>query len=128
MNCNSCGYINPKGSDFCSSCGTKLVPVYETQAPNSQIATPHYEEAPQQYEPREKLYRSRNDRWVGGVAGGVGYRYGVDPNIVRLVWFLLIFAWGSGLIAYIVAWVIIPEDPYIGPRNTGRVYANQRSY
>lgn len=128
MNCGNCGSINPKESDFCSNCGTKFVPVYETQTQNDPMATPHDETAPQQYERHERLYRSREDRWVGGVVGGIGERYGVDPNILRLVWFLLIFAWGSGLIAYIIAWIIVPENPQIFPRNAGRVYANQRSY
>jgi phage shock protein C len=57
-----------------------------------------------------RLYRSRTDRMLGGVAGGLGDYFGVDPVLVRLAWVALAFA-GIGILAYIVAWIIVPEEP-----------------
>ena len=59
----------------------------------------------------KKLYRSRRNSMIGGVCGGLGEYLNVDPTIMRLVAVLLIFADGIGLIAYIIAWIIIPRNP-----------------
>jgi len=59
----------------------------------------------------KKLYRSRENRKVGGVCGGIAEYFGFDPTLVRLGAIVLIFIWGAGLLAYIVAWAIIPERP-----------------
>ncbi|HZD60908.1 MAG TPA: PspC domain-containing protein [Anaerolineae bacterium] len=61
-------------------------------------------------EPR-RLYRSRENRVIAGVAGGIGEYFGVDPTIIRLAWVFLTLLGGAGIIAYIVAWIIIPEWP-----------------
>jgi phage shock protein PspC (stress-responsive transcriptional regulator) len=61
----------------------------------------------------KKLYRSINNKILGGVCGGIGEYFDVDPTIVRLLWILFIFAGGSGIIAYIVAWLIVPKQPRI---------------
>jgi phage shock protein C len=61
-----------------------------------------------------RLLRSRSDRVIGGVCGGIGRHLRIDPVIVRLVFVVLLFAGGSGLLAYIVAWVVIPEEPLDG--------------
>jgi phage shock protein C len=58
-----------------------------------------------------KLYRTREDRKIAGVCGGLGEYFDIDPTIVRLLWLALLFAAGSGVLAYIVAWIIIPEKP-----------------
>lgn len=60
---------------------------------------------------RERLYRSRTDRMIFGVAGGMARWLDVDPAVVRLVWALLIIAGGVGLLLYIVAAIVIPEEP-----------------
>ncbi len=57
------------------------------------------------------LYRSRENRKVGGVCGGIAEYFGFDPTLVRLGAIVLIFIWGAGILAYIVAWAIIPERP-----------------
>ncbi|MEM5878793.1 MAG: PspC domain-containing protein [Candidatus Aenigmatarchaeota archaeon] len=57
----------------------------------------------------KRLYRSKNDKVLGGVCAGIGEYFNVDPVIVRLLWILLTFFWGTGLILYIIAWIIIPE-------------------
>ena len=57
-----------------------------------------------------RLVRSRDDRWLGGVCGGIGEYAGVDPNLVRLVVVLgTVFGFGSMLIAYLAAWILMPE-------------------
>ena len=58
-----------------------------------------------------KLYRSRKDRIICGVCGGLGEYLGVDPTIVRLLWILFSLAYGAGIIAYILACIVIPEKP-----------------
>lgn len=57
----------------------------------------------------KRLFRSRSQRMVGGVAGGIAEYLGVDPTIVRLGFVLTAFFGGAGVVAYVVAWLIIPE-------------------
>jgi phage shock protein PspC (stress-responsive transcriptional regulator) len=59
----------------------------------------------------KRLYRSVRERMLGGVAGGVAEYFEVDPVLVRLIFLLLFLAGGAGLLVYIIAWIIIPEDP-----------------
>ena len=47
---------------------------------------------------------------MAGVCGGIAEWLGIDPVIVRLVWALLVFGWGTGLIAYIVCALVLPEE------------------
>jgi phage shock protein C len=58
-----------------------------------------------------RLYRSRSDRMLFGVAGGMAEWLDLDPSLVRLVWALLIVAGGVGLLLYIIAAIVIPEEP-----------------
>lgn len=59
----------------------------------------------------KRLVRSREDRWVAGVCGGVASYLGVDSNLVRLIVVLgTIFGFGSLLVAYVVAWILMPEE------------------
>ncbi|MFH1257626.1 MAG: PspC domain-containing protein [Candidatus Micrarchaeota archaeon] len=57
-----------------------------------------------------RLYRSTHDRILGGVCGGFGDYFNVDPNLVRLLFVLLCFAGGAGIILYLVAWLLLPEE------------------
>jgi phage shock protein C len=59
----------------------------------------------------KRLYRSVNDRVLGGVCGGLGKYLNIDPVLVRVVWAILFFAAGAGVLAYIIAWIIVPEEP-----------------
>ena len=59
----------------------------------------------------KRLYRSREKR-VGGVCGGIAEYFNIDPTIVRLIWAISIFAYGTGLLAYLICWIVIPEDPW----------------
>jgi phage shock protein C len=60
----------------------------------------------------KRLYRSRKERMLGGVCGGLGEHIDVDPSIIRLVWVVVtILSLGTGIIVYLIAWIIIPESP-----------------
>jgi phage shock protein PspC (stress-responsive transcriptional regulator) len=60
----------------------------------------------------KRLYRSGTERMLGGVCGGLGEHLDVDPSIIRLIWVVVTaFSLGIGLIVYIAAWIIIPEEP-----------------
>ena len=63
----------------------------------------------------KKLYRTRANKVLAGVCSGVGVYFNIDPVIVRLLWVIFTFAGGAGLLAYIIAWIIIPEEPFIPP-------------
>ncbi|HSK57848.1 MAG TPA: PspC domain-containing protein [Actinomycetospora sp.] len=71
-----------------------------------------------------RLVRSRRDRIVGGVCGGVGRYLGVDPVLVRVVVVALVLSVGVGVLAYVIAWIVIPEagedEPPVSPAPTDR--------
>ncbi|MEW6622392.1 MAG: PspC domain-containing protein [Bacillota bacterium] len=60
---------------------------------------------------RQKLYRSRTDNVIGGVCGGLARHLDIDSAIIRLLLVLAALMGGSGVIFYIIAWVIIPMEP-----------------
>jgi phage shock protein C len=63
----------------------------------------------------EHLYRSRDDRMLAGVAGGLAEIWDVDPSVVRVVWALLVVLTGGiALLLYIVMAIVVPEE-YVGP-------------
>jgi len=58
----------------------------------------------------KKLYRSKKNRLIAGICGGIGEHFDMDPTIVRLIWVIVtLLSLGTGIIAYLIAWVIIPE-------------------
>jgi len=58
---------------------------------------------------QKKLTKSATNRMICGVCAGIGEYLGMDPTVIRLLWVLLTFFGGSGIIAYIIAAIIIPE-------------------
>lgn len=56
-----------------------------------------------------RLYRSRDERVVGGVCGGLAEYFGIDPLIVRIITVALVFAGGAGFLAYLAAWLLVPD-------------------
>jgi phage shock protein C len=59
----------------------------------------------------KRLTRSRDDRVIAGVCGGVGEYLGVDAVLVRIAALLLVFAGGAGLVLYVIGWIAMPEAP-----------------
>lgn len=57
-----------------------------------------------------RVHRSASHRIFGGVAGGLGERFGLDPNLVRVGFVLLTIAWGFGILLYLAMWALIPRD------------------
>ncbi len=57
-----------------------------------------------------QLRRSRSDRWIGGVCGGIGVISGVDSWIWRLILAMLFLFGGVGLVIYILLWIFVPEE------------------
>ena len=61
----------------------------------------------------KRLYRSKKNMMIAGVCGGIGEYFSVDPTLIRLLWVILTVFSGffPGIIAYIICWIIIPEQP-----------------
>jgi phage shock protein C len=95
MYCNGCGKTIPEDARFCNYCGAGVG-------------------APQR---AKKLARSRSDRRVAGVCAGLGEYLGLDPIVVRLIWAFVTIASGivPGIAVYVLAWIIVPEEPASGP-------------
>ena len=100
MYCNRCGKPIDPSAAFCPSCGAANV---VNHAPFTPTGTP----------PQGRLYRSRTDRMVGGVCAGLARAYGWDLTIVRLILVLTVLFAGTGVLAYLIAWVVIPEEPFV---------------
>ena len=95
MYCNACGKAIAEDERFCSYCGNVVG-----------IAPPP-----------KRLVRSRTDRKVGGVCAGLGQYLDLDISLIRILWFIVAFFSGifPGLVAYVIAWIVIPEEPLFLP-------------
>lgn len=58
----------------------------------------------------KRLFKSRTDKKIAGVCGGLGQYFGIDSTIVRLIWIISIFALGTGILAYIIAAIVMPDE------------------
>lgn len=61
---------------------------------------------------RGRLFRSRQSRIIGGVAGGIAEYFEIDPVIVRVLFALAFFAGGGGVLIYLILWIAVPEKPF----------------
>ena len=104
MYCSQCGKQVDPTSRFCPGCGATV----SAAPPQPYSAYP----APGQ------LTRSRENRVIAGVCAGLALHYGWDLTLVRVLTALLALFTGVGAVAYLVAWVIIPEAPYPLPAKT----------
>ena len=59
----------------------------------------------------KKLYKSDQNKMLDGVCGGIAEYFGIDPTVVRLIWALFSLMGGCGILAYIIAAIIIPRNP-----------------
>jgi phage shock protein C len=64
----------------------------------------------------KKLYKSANDKVLAGVCGGIGEYFDIDPVVIRILWVIFTLLGGAGLIAYIIAAIIMPANPLGGSR------------
>ncbi len=60
---------------------------------------------------KKKLYRSRKDYMIAGVSGGIAEYFDIDSTLVRLLTVLVVLLGGAGVVAYIIAWIVIPKNP-----------------
>jgi phage shock protein C len=69
-----------------------------------------------------KLTRSRSDRKIGGVCAGLAQYLELDTSLVRILWFFITLACGifPGIVAYVLGWIIIPEEPLLLPVATSQ--------
>jgi phage shock protein PspC (stress-responsive transcriptional regulator) len=77
---------------------------------------PHQDQGPQSPPPApphqdlDRLRRSTSDRYLAGVAGGLGRHFNIDPTVIRVLLVVLTFFGGAGLLVYVVCWLFVPED------------------
>ena len=57
----------------------------------------------------DRLYRNTKDKVIGGVCSGLGEYWGIDPILMRLLFIVLFFGFGSGFLLYIIMWIVIPK-------------------
>jgi phage shock protein C len=98
MFCSRCGKQLEPSSRFCPSCGASINPA----------ATPFSDS----FHAAGKLTRPLTGRMIAGVCAAFALHYGWDLNLVRIITALFIVLTGVGALAYIVAWVVIPEEAY----------------
>jgi phage shock protein C len=94
MYCNYCGKLIQDDANVCAYCGTRV---------GSVLA-------------RKRLMRLRNGRKIAGVCAGFAEYFDLDVTVVRVVWLISVFLGaGLSLIAYVIAWIVMPEEPLLLP-------------
>ena len=63
----------------------------------------------------KKLYKIEQGKMIDGVCGGLAEYLDVDPSVVRIIWALVVFAGGTGILAYIIAAIILPRKSQVNP-------------
>jgi phage shock protein C len=58
----------------------------------------------------KRLERSTEDKWLGGVCGGLARYFDIDATIVRLIFIVAFFGFGTGLLVYLVLWFVMPRS------------------
>ena len=59
----------------------------------------------------KRLQRSRSEKMIGGVCGGLAAYFGIDPTIVRILWVVITLIGGAGILAYLILWIVMPQEP-----------------
>ena len=94
MFCTSCGKTIPEDARLCPYCGKSIGAI-----------------PPVAYAEARRLVRPREGRKIAGVCLGIARYFGWDPTAVRVIWLLLVLGAGTGLLAYLIGWIVMPNDP-----------------
>ncbi len=100
MYCNHCGRMIGNDSVFCQYCGIRVGQVPAYPAPR-------------------RLYRSRADKMIAGVCAGIARYFDLDPVLVRVLWVLCVLFGGTGLLLYVILWIVMPLEPCYLPAAQG---------
>ena len=75
-----------------------------------------------------RLVRSRSDRVIAGVAGGLAHHFDVDPTLVRVLWVLAVVVGGFGILAYIILWIVLPSGDTTTRRSSPAMAVAEERY
>jgi phage shock protein C len=89
MYCNYCGKEISQQANICVFCGRHVGP----------IPVPKH------------LWRPRKGRWIGGVTQAFAHYLDMDVSLIRVVWLMMVIFGGTGVLAYVVCWIVIPSEP-----------------
>lgn len=94
MHCTNCGSVLDSGARFCPACGHSVGGTASAQEPPRPAPV--------------RLVRPRGEKKIAGVCAGIARYLNWDVTLVRVLWILLVFGAGTGVIAYIIGWIAIP--------------------
>ena len=89
MYCNYCGKVIQDDANVCAYCGIRVGGVAA----------------------RKRLMRPRAGRKIAGVCAGLAEYLDLDVTLIRLVWLIVVIFAGAGLVAYVIAWIVMPDEP-----------------
>lgn len=100
MICPNCQKEIADHSNFCYNCGARLSATAPAAAPYPPVV-----------HTVKRLARSSTDKKIAGVCGGLAEYFDLDSTLVRVLWLLLVFFGGTGLLAYLILWIALPVAP-----------------
>ncbi|MFX0185179.1 MAG: PspC domain-containing protein [Candidatus Hodarchaeota archaeon] len=119
--CDKCGEtVNPDDL-FCNNCGSQLdrskTWVSAGSPAKTSVTTQSPSQTPHTTRPK-RFYRSREDRWIAGVCGGLGEYFNIDPILIRILFIIFIFS-GSWLV-YLALLFFVKENPHQQPQTPSK--------
>ncbi len=118
--CDKCGEVVTSDDLFCNNCGSqlnrsKIWVGRGTVSRNPGIISTTDQRTRTSTRPK-RFYRSREDRWLTGVCGGLGEYFDIDPILVRIAFIFIMLVYGIGIILYIILAIFVKENPNQRPR------------